>query len=427
MANPIAHIGTPGTSQYRVDWSPISQGWGDLGRGITQGVKTFREGKDREDERKQKLLKESTLAEVIAGSMSAQERMSKLGSAGFSLAEIGQAERLLTPKKAESFSLAPGAVRFGPGGEELARNPAAVKDYRTSEQQNVSGFLERNPGATEADYFKMKRSPGVTVDARSMGTIPSDHKVVYDDQGRPSRYQVIPGSPTARKMAAAAEKASGRAGDKSAQASLVDTHVDRIRKKVGEGAGPFGLIPVTGMAGAAMEDIPGTKSHDVSKLVDSLKANIGFDALNRMRANSPTGGALGQVSERELGFLQSTIASLEQSQGEEQFLENLGLVQNAFNRVIHGTKPGGAPPARFTGGSPGLPGPTQAGVTGLRVPGIPKGNQNPAAVFDRMSEAQLDGLNLSNMNMDALDALEAAYKRKKGGTIAGDYMASGIR
>ena len=49
-------------------------------------MKTFREGKDREDERKQKLLKESTLAEVIAGSMSAQERMSKLGSAGFSLA-----------------------------------------------------------------------------------------------------------------------------------------------------------------------------------------------------------------------------------------------------------------------------------------------------------------------------------------------------
>ena len=115
MANPIAHIGTPGTSQYRVDWSPIAQGWGDLGRGITQGAKTYREGKDREDERRQKLLKASTLAEVVAGGMTAQERMSKLGSAGFSLAEIGQAEKLLTPKTGDSFSLAPGAVRFGPG------------------------------------------------------------------------------------------------------------------------------------------------------------------------------------------------------------------------------------------------------------------------------------------------------------------------
>ena len=61
------------------------------------------------------------------------------------------------------------------------------------------------------------------------------------------------------------------------------------------------------------------------------------------------------------------------------------------------------------------------------MPGIPQGNQSPAAVFDRMTEAQLDGLNLANMNEGALDALEAAYKRKKGGTIAGDYMASGRR
>ena len=44
-----------------------------------------------------------------------------------------------------------------------------------------------------------------------------------------------------------------------------------------------------------------------------------------------------------------------------------------------------------------------------------------------LRKAQLDGLNLANMNEGALDALEAAYKRKKGGTIAGDYMASGRR
>ena len=33
-----------------------------------------------------------------------------------------------------------------------------------------------------------------------------------------------------------------------------------------------------------------------------------------MRDASPTGGALGQVSERELGYLQSVLGSLEQSQ-----------------------------------------------------------------------------------------------------------------
>ena len=208
----------------------------------------------------------------------------------------------LAGKKPEPFTLAAGGARYGPGGAEIARNPAAPKDDRTMEQRNLLGFLQRNPGATESDYFKMKRSPGMTVDARQMGSIPVDHKVVYDAQGRPERYEVIAGSPTARKIAAGQAKATGRAGEKAAQANLVDTHIGRIRTKVDEGAGPFGMLPVTGMAGAAMEGIPGSAAHDVSKLVDTLKASIGFDALNRMRQNSPTGGALGQVSERELAF-----------------------------------------------------------------------------------------------------------------------------
>ena len=423
MVGPVVNVGHPGTSRYTVDWSARQRGQEQMWKGISQLVNSVAEQQRASKEKK-------SLAELTAFIGDGKNLLREATKRGIPLAKVREMVNIqsaLGGKKPEPFTLAAGGARYGPGGAEIARNPAAVKDDRTSEQRNLLGFLERNPGATESDYFKMKRSPGVTVDARSMGTIPTDHRVKYDAQGRPERYEVIAGSPTARKMAAAAEKASGRAGDKSAQASLVDTHIGRIRKKVGEGAGPFGMIPVTGMAGAAMEDVPGTKAHDVSKLVDSLKANIGFDALNRMRANSPTGGALGQVSERELGFLQSTIASLEQSQGEEQFLENLGLVQNAFNRVIHGTKPGGAPPARFTGGSPGLPSPTQAGVTGLRVPGIPQGNQNPAAVFDRMSIADLDGLNLANMNVEALDALESAYRRKKGGMLAGDYMASGIR
>ena len=216
-------------------------------------------------------------------------------------------------------------------------------------------------------------------------------------------------------MAADAAKASGRAGDKSAQASLVDTHIGRIRKKVGEGRRPVRDDPRYrhGRGGNGRRS-----RHEGARRFQTCRLAQSQYRLRRAESDarefSPTGGALGaSFSERELGFLQSTIASLEQSQSEEQFLENLTLVQNAFNRVIHGTKPGGAPPARFTGGSPGLPGPTQAGVTGLRVPGIPQGNRNPAAVFDRMSIADLDRLNLANMNVEALDALEVRVQAEE--------------
>ena len=90
-----------------------------------------------------------------------------------------------------------------------------------------------------------------------------------------------------------------------------------------------------------MKSVGGTSAHDLDKRIDSLRAMIGFNALNEMRANSPTGGALGNVTERELGLLQSTVASLELSQSKEQFLENLALVEDQFNEVIHGPQAGG--------------------------------------------------------------------------------------
>ena len=226
-----------------------------------------------------------------------------------------------------------------------------------------------------------------------MGTIPADHAVEIRCTRAPRairsdrRIARPPG-----RWRRTAEKASGRAGDKSAQASLVDTHIGRIRKKVGEGAGPFGMIPVTGMAGAAMEDVPGTKPRTTfpnlstrSKPISASTRSIGC-AQNSARPAARWGkfqrarAGLSPVDHCELGAKPRRGTILGKPRA---------WCRTHFNRVIHGTKPGGAPPARFTGGSPGLPSPTQAGVTGLRVPGIPQGNQNPAAVFDQMSEAQL--------------------------------------
>jgi hypothetical protein len=60
-----------------------------------------------------------------------------------------------------------------------------------------------------------------------------------------------------------------------------------------------------------------------------------------MRQASPTGGALGSVTERELDLLQNSMGSLEQSQSKAQFLHNLRRVKNIYHDVIHG--PGNGP------------------------------------------------------------------------------------
>ena len=90
------------------------------------------------------------------------------------------------------------------------------------------------------------------------------------------------------------------------------------------------LLPgssVTGFGGATLSNIPGTAAFNLEKTVDTIKANLGFQELTNMRASSPTGGALGQVSERELGFLQSVVASLELGQDSEQLVSNLKKVK----------------------------------------------------------------------------------------------------
>jgi hypothetical protein len=58
-------------------------------------------------------------------------------------------------------------------------------------------------------------------------------------------------------------------------------------------------------------------------MLDTIGANMGFEQLQAMRAASPTGGALGNVTERELELLQAVQGSLQQSQSREQFQSNL--------------------------------------------------------------------------------------------------------
>ena len=86
----------------------------------------------------------------------------------------------------------------------------------------------------------------------------------------------------------------------------------------------------TGFIGSQLSKVPGTPAYDLGRTLDTLLASAGFETLAEMRANSPTGGALGSVTERELALLQATWGSLQQAQSKEQFETNL----DRFNRQL---------------------------------------------------------------------------------------------
>ena len=89
----------------------------------------------------------------------------------------------------------------------------------------------------------------------------------------------------------------------------------------------------TGFMGSLLDGWPGSPAYDLAHTVMTLEANLGFDKLQAMRAASPTGGALGQVSERELALLTSAIANLKTSQSRSQFEANLRIVKEMTNQT----------------------------------------------------------------------------------------------
>ena len=106
-----------------------------------------------------------------------------------------------------------------------------------------------------------------------------------------------------------------------------------------------------GAGGALAGFVPGTPARDLRATIDTIKANLGFDRLQQMRDQSPTGGALGQVSEMELRLLNSAIQNLDTDQSPEQLLQNLqqiryhydnfrGAIERSFEEQ-YGDQPGG--------------------------------------------------------------------------------------
>jgi len=152
--------------------------------------------------------------------------------------------------------------------------------------------------------------------------------------GVASRPRQIPiaGSGADTDAVAAAEQAGAADATTAMTAGVVLEDIDRIQEIVNEST-----IPITGAIGGLMSFIPGTNSYDVSQLATTIRANIGFDRLQRMRAESPTGGALGNVTVQELARLESVLGSLDQGQSQEQFLRNFqrleGLYVDIMDRV----------------------------------------------------------------------------------------------
>ena len=85
--------------------------------------------------------------------------------------------------------------------------------------------------------------------------------------------------------------------------------------------------------GSMLKGVWNTDSRRLAGLLTNLKAIIGFDTLAEMRANSPTGGALGQVSNIEINLLQAVQGTLDQGQ-QELLIRSLTDIKGNYPRLL---------------------------------------------------------------------------------------------
>lgn len=109
------------------------------------------------------------------------------------------------------------------------------------------------------------------------------------------------------------------------QSKLVTDNIDNAKATIS----PWS----TGYGHMAFSSLPNTDARKLDNYLNTIKANVGFDKLQQMRDNSPTGGALGQVSEFENKLLQAVNGALDPLQ-RDQLSANLDTIKELYPKVL---------------------------------------------------------------------------------------------
>lgn len=186
---------------------------------------------------------------------------------------------------------------------------------------------------------------GVTVNNNmgggpEMGKLSTDYGYVLGPDGKPvidpetglPKAAPVPGSPAAVEAERLAKTSDTRAGNASIASDVVTTAALRARKAAGERAlGGLGQNQVAWLN-------PYSDAAEVARQVEVLKSNAKVENLNAMRQSSPTGGALGSVTEKENDMLASKAGALDPSS--PNFERDLTDYTRTLLRIVHGDAAG---------------------------------------------------------------------------------------
>lgn len=208
---------------------------------------------------------------------------------------------------------------------------SGVIDTKTNEPK-----ILHNTDVLTPDAYNQKVGIATAGKPDNIGTIPPGYQL--RKSGDVTQMMPIPGSPAEleyNKQLEAAKNRTTAQDTAKIQSDLVLQDIGRainIHKE--------SKWPTTGFFGERLANMPGTAAHDLRNTLETIEGNISFEKLNQMRQASPTGGALGSVSDKEIGLLKAAMGNLRQSSSNDLFEYNLKRLYNTYADIIHGKDKG---------------------------------------------------------------------------------------
>jgi len=207
---------------------------------------------------------------------------------------------------------------------------AQPKDSRTALMKNYEFFVSQGMDPEQA---MAAVKSGTTINTGDALKVLGDGRVLVADPKAQDGYRVI--TPPGSKAATEAAQSEAKEESRESSGSIMGQNVLQTAARVRELIGPFSVG-----YGSLLKTLPESDARELQKEVDALGAIASSENLNLMRQESPTGGALGNVSDRDIQLLKDKSGAIDPGSKPEVFRDQVDEYELFLLQTIHGEKAG---------------------------------------------------------------------------------------
>lgn len=259
---------------------------------------------------------------LLGMTLSGDAEMSKLG-----MHLMGRGEtsgRVFYDQNNQAYTVDKSGRRIDIAGTKQGISPA--DQYKIPLQQAQTYFeTGLKPGPLGAPQGQAPAGwPGATPPAPAAPQAQAPNAVPVPAAPSPSPLQITP-------------KQRAKLEEERPQVEFASTSVlnglDNMKRDIATLKSHPGLTNITGPVAGRTPNLSGDATN-AQAVLDTLKSRASVQELQRMRDASKTGGAVGNVTEKEWPRLEAQLAALQQSQTTTQFRENLAAAEETINRMM---------------------------------------------------------------------------------------------